>query len=137
MSRGINKVFLLGHVGQDPDVRATQSGARIAKLSLATNRTYKDAAGTKREDVQWQRLTCFGRLADIVDQHVKKGDHIHVEGRIEYSESETDGQKRYWTDIVVNELTMLGASNGEAPPRNDPAQDPTGDDDYDSDRLPF
>ena len=135
MSRGVNKVLLLGHVGQDPDVRATQSGSRIAKLSLATNRTYKDASGTKREDVQWHRLTIFGKLVDVVDQYVKKGDRLFVEGRIEYSTSEKDGQKMYWTDVIVSEMTMLGIT--DATPREEgphPAPDPG---EMPPDDLPF
>jgi single-strand DNA-binding protein len=110
MSRGVNRVSLLGNVGQDPDVRATSSGTPIAKFSLATNRTYKDAAGTKREETQWHKCTVWGKLADIAEQYVKKGDRLYVEGRIEYSESETDGQKKYWTDIIVTEMVMLGST---------------------------
>ena len=111
MSRGVNKVHLIGNVGTAPEIRSTQSGICVAKLTLATNRTYKDAAGEKRDDTQWHRLTVFGKLCDVVEQYVKKGDRLYVEGRIEYSETEgSDGQKRYWTDIVVHELTMLGAT---------------------------
>lgn len=111
MSRGVNKVVLIGNVGTDPDIRSTSSGGQIAKFSLATNRSYKDAAGTKREETQWHRLTVFGKLVDVVDKYVKKGDRLYVEGRIEYSESEKDGQKRYWTDIIVSDLTMLGGDS--------------------------
>ena len=112
MSRSLNKVMLIGNVGNDPDVRATSSGNQVGKLSLATNRQWKDASGQQREKTEWHRLTFFGRLVDIVDQWVKKGDRLYVEGRVEYSETEKDGQKKYWTDIVVTEMVMLGSSPG-------------------------
>ena len=123
MSHGVNKVHLLGNVGQDPDVRSTQSGARIAKLSLATNRKYKDAAGTPRDDTQWHRLIVFGKLVEVVEKWVHKGDRLYVEGRVEYSETEKDGQKRYWTDIIVSELMMLG-DNHDPSARSDPEKLP-------------
>ena len=112
MSRSLNKVMLIGNVGNDPDVRATSSGTQVAKVSLATNRQWKDGSGQQREKTEWHRLTFFGRLVDIVDQWVKKGDRLYVEGRIEYSESEKDGQKRYWTDVIVTEMVMLGSTAG-------------------------
>ena len=112
MSRSLNKVMLIGNVGNDPDVRATSSGTQVAKVSLATNRQWKDGSGQQKEKTEWHRLTFFGRLVDIVDQWVKKGDRLYVEGRIEYSESETDGQKKYWTDVIVSEMVMLGSTPG-------------------------
>jgi single-strand DNA-binding protein len=112
MSRSLNKVMLIGNVGNDPDVRATSSGSQVAKLSLATNRQWKDGSGQQKEKTEWHRLTFFGRLVDIVNQWVKKGDRLYVEGRIEYSETEKDGQKKYWTDIVVTEMVMLGTTGG-------------------------
>ena len=113
MSRSLNKVMLIGNVGSDPEVRATASGARVAKLSLATNRTFQDKAGQQQERTDWHRLTFFGKLADIVEQWVHKGDKIYVEGRLEYSQTQDDqGGTRYWTDIVVNEMMMLGGQGG-------------------------
>jgi len=113
MARSLNKVMLIGNVGSDPEVRMTPSGAKIAKVSLATNRTYQDRTGQQQERTDWHRLTFFGKLSDIVDQWVNKGDRIFVEGRIEYSQTQDDkGGTRYWTDIVVNDLVMLGAGSG-------------------------
>ena len=112
MSRSLNKVMLIGNVGSAPDVRATSSGGQVAKVSLATSRQWKDGSGQQKEKTEWHRLTFFGRLVDIVHQWVKKGDRLYVEGRVEYSETEKDGQKKYWTDIVVNEMVMLGSSPG-------------------------
>ena len=113
MSRSLNKIMLIGHVGSDPELRSTASGVRVAKLSLATNRTFQDRSGQQQERTDWHRLTFFGKLADVVDQWVHKGDRVYVEGRVEYSQTQDDrGGTRYWTDIVVNEMVMLGSGVG-------------------------
>ena len=113
MARSLNKVTLIGNTGGDPDVRSTASGNRVAKLSLATSRSFQDRSGQEQERTQWHRLTFFGRLVDIVEQWVKKGDRLYVEGRIEYSQTQDDrGGTRYWTDIIVNEMIMLGSTGG-------------------------
>ena len=113
MARSLNKVTLIGNAGVDPDVRTTASGARVAKLSLATSRSFPDRSGQQQERTDWHRLTFFGRLADVVEQWVKKGDRLFVEGRIEYSQTQDDrGGTRYWTDVVVNEMIMLGSGGG-------------------------
>jgi single-strand DNA-binding protein len=106
--------MLIGNVGNDPEIRATSSGARVAKISLATNRSWSDRSGQTQEKTEWHRLTFFGRLVDIVEQWVKKGDRLYVEGRIEYSQTEGEGGTKYWTDIVVNEMVMLGSTPGAA-----------------------
>jgi single-strand DNA-binding protein len=105
MSRGVNRVHLIGNVGNDPEIRATSGGTRVAKLSLATGR-YKD------DKTDWHRVTFFGKVVDVVEQYVKKGDRIYVEGRIEYSQTESDNGPKFWTDIVANELTLLGSKDG-------------------------
>jgi single-strand DNA-binding protein len=112
MSRSLNKVMLIGNVGNEPEIRATSGGTRVAKISLATNRSWNDNRGQKQEKTEWHRLTFFGRLVDIVEQYVKKGDKLYVEGRIEYSQTEGEGGPKYWTDIVVNEMVMLGSGQG-------------------------
>ena len=113
--KSVNEVFLIGHVGQDPEIRATTSGSRIASVSFATNHKYKD-----EERTDWHRLKVFGRLVDVVEEYVKKGDRLYVRGRIEYSTTkDTQGNARYWTDIIVNDLVMLGqATPGETKPRS-------------------
>jgi single-strand DNA-binding protein len=117
MSRSLNKVMLIGNVGSDPEVRATASGTRVAKFSLATNRSFQDKSGQQQEKTDWHRLTFFGKLADIVEQWVHKGDKIYVEGRVEYSQTQDDqGGTRYWTDIVVNEMMMIGSGAGAGAP---------------------
>ena len=113
MSRSLNKVMLIGNVGNDPEIRATSGGARVAKLSLATNRSWSGRDGQQQEKTEWHRLTFFGRLVDIVEQWVHKGDKLYVEGRLEYSQTQDDqGGTRYWTDIVVTEMVMLGGASG-------------------------
>ena len=83
MSRGLNKAMLIGNVGNDPDIRATQSGTRIAKFSLATNRTWKDGSGQQKEKTEWHRLTIFGNLVDVVERYVKKGDGPPIQCQID------------------------------------------------------
>ncbi|MEC9242218.1 MAG: single-stranded DNA-binding protein [Gemmatimonadota bacterium] len=110
MSGSLNKVMLIGNVGNDPDVRTTSSGTPIANMSLATTRKWKDGSGEQKEKTEWHRLTVWGKLVDVVERYVKKGDRLYVEGRIEYSESESDGQKKYWTNVNVFEMVMLGST---------------------------
>jgi single-strand DNA-binding protein len=110
MSRSLNKIMLIGNVGNDPDVRTTSSGTPIANMSLATTRKWKDGSGEQKEKTEWHRLTVWGKLVDVVERYVKKGDRLYVEGRIEYSESESDGQKKYWTNVNVLEMVMLGGA---------------------------
>jgi len=113
MSRSLNKVMLIGNLGSDPEIRTTPSGTKVGKLSLATNRTFQDRSGQQQERTEWHRLTFFGKLADIVEQYVTKGDRLYVEGRLEYSQTEDQqGHTRYWTDIVVTEMIMLGQGAG-------------------------
>lgn len=113
MARSLNKVMLIGNVGSEPEIRATSSGSRVAKISLATNRGFQDRSGQQQERTDWHRLTFFGKLADVVEQWVKKGDRLYVEGRLEYSQTQDDkGGTRYWTDVVVQEMVMLGAAPG-------------------------
>lgn len=113
MSRSLNKAMLIGNVGNDPEIRMTPSGAKIAKLSVATNRSFQDRSGQQQDRTDWHRVTFFGKMADIVEQWVHKGDRIYIEGRIEYSQTQDDqGGTRYWTDIVASEMVMLGSSTG-------------------------
>jgi single-strand DNA-binding protein len=111
MSRSLNKVMLIGNIGSEPEIRVTPSGAKVAKLSLATNRTFQGRDGQAQDRTDWHRLTFFGKLADVVEQWVKKGHRLYVEGRLEYSQTTDDqGTVKYWTDVVVNEMVMLGSS---------------------------
>ena len=121
MSRSLNKVTLIGNLGNDPEVRSTTGGNRVATFSLATSRSWNNQAGEKQEKTEWHRCVVWNtkgsQLADIVEKYVKKGDKLYVEGRIEYRQwQDKDGQTRYSTEINVRELIMLGsrsASSGE------------------------
>jgi len=136
MSRSINKVILVGRAGSDPEVRHTQSGTKVAKISLATTRSWTTQSGQDQEKTEWHRVTFWGRLADIVEQYVAKGDRIYVEGRIEYSQTEHDGVTRYWTDIQAQEILLLGGTNDRAPRAPAPTSAPSNPFEDDSD-LPF
>ena len=112
--RGVNKVILVGHLGQDPDVRAMPSGSSVANLSLATNEQGRDKnTGEQQERTEWHRLALFGRLAEIAGQYLRKGAPVYVEGRLRTRKwQDRDGHDRYSTEIVVNELQMLGGRGG-------------------------
>ena len=113
MARSLNKVMLIGNVGSEPEVRTTPSGLKVAKVSLATNRKFNDRSGQQQEKTEWHRLTFWDRVADLVEQYIHKGDRLYVEGRLEYSQTEDDkGNVRYWTDIVVQDMVMLGGQAG-------------------------
>src|SRR4029079_12664835 len=117
VSRSLNKVTLIGNLGNDPEVRSTSGGNRVATFSLATSRSWNDAAGAKQEKTEWHRCivwnTKSSQLADIVERYVKKGDKVYVEGRIEYRQwQDKDNQTRYSTEINVRELIMLGGARG-------------------------
>ena len=108
MSRGVNKVILVGSVGQDPEVRHMPNGNAVSNLSIATSETWKDkTSGEQQEKTEWHRLVFFNRLAEIVDQYVKKGSKIYVEGKLQTRSWEKDGVKQYTTEIVVSEMHML------------------------------
>ena len=117
MSRSLNKVTLIGNLGNDPEVRATSGGNRVATFSLATSRTWNSASGERQEKTEWHRCVVWNtkgsQLADIVEKYVKKGDKLYVEGRIEYRQwQDKEGQTRYSTEINVRELIMLTGRTG-------------------------
>jgi single-strand DNA-binding protein len=114
MAKGVNKVFLLGNVGKDPEIRATQGGMTIASFTLATADRQKDAQGNWQDKTEWHNLVAFSRTAEIVRDYVKKGTPIFVEGKIQTRswDDKESGQKRYKTEILVNELSLLGGGGG-------------------------
>ena len=106
--KSINKVTLIGAVGQDPETRFTAAGLAVASFSLATSEKRKD----KDEVTQWHNCVAFGKLAEIVQQYIVKGSKLYVEGTIQYQTYEKDGEKRMATKIVVNDISMLSPANG-------------------------
>jgi single-strand DNA-binding protein len=114
MAKGVNKVFLLGNVGKDPEIRSTAGGMTVASFSLATADRAKDAQGNWADKTEWHNLVCFQRTAEVVRDYVKKGSQIFVEGKIQTRswDDKTSGEKKYKTEILVNELTLLGGKGG-------------------------
>ena len=110
MAKGVNKVFLLGNVGKDPEIRTTQGGMTVASFSLATAERTKDQTGNWVDKTEWHNLVCFQRTAEVVRDYVKKGSQIFVEGKISNRswDDKESGQKKYRTEILVNELSLLG-----------------------------
>ena len=113
MARGVNKVILVGNLGNDPDVKYTQGGMAITTLSLATTSVRKDRDGNQQEKTEWHRVKLFGKLGEIAGEYLKKGRQVYIEGRLEYGSYEKDGVKHYTTDIVGDEMQMLGGGGGE------------------------
>ncbi|ELU03747.1 hypothetical protein CAPTEDRAFT_51565, partial [Capitella teleta] len=102
MSRGVNKVILVGHVGQDPVVRYTPGGEAVANISLATSEKWKDRNGQPQERTEWHRIVTFGKLADIAQQLVRKGSKLYIEGKLQTRKwQDNHGQDRYTTEVVV------------------------------------
>src|SRR5580704_7019642 len=114
MAKGVNKVLLLGNVGKDPEIRTTAGGMTVASFSLATADRAKDAQGNWADKTEWHNLVCFQRTAEVVRDYVKKGSQIFVEGKIQTRswDDKTSGEKKYKTEILVNELTLLGGKGG-------------------------
>ena len=136
MARGVNKVILVGNLGNDPDVKYTQAGMAITTLSVATTSVRKDRDGNQIEKTEWHRVKLFGKLGEIAGEYLRKGRQVYIEGRIEYGSYDKDGVKHYTTDIVGDEMQMLGGggegggagaggggrseSRGERPQRSTP-----------------
>ena len=140
MARGVNKVILVGNLGNDPDMKYTQGGMAICTLSLATSSVRKDKDGNPQERTEWHRVKLFGKLGEIAGEYLKKGRQVYIEGEIRYDKfTGQDGVEKYFTDIVADEMQMLGgggdshgggrSGGAPSPARND---DPFPDDD-----IPF
>ena len=144
MARGVNKVILIGNLGAEPEVRQTPSGVPVANVSLATSESWIDkATGDRQERTEWHRLVLWRKLAEIAGEYLKKGSKIYVEGKLQTrSWDAEDGQKRYSTEVVVDDMQMLDSRDGDrgGAPMDDPGpmepppehRDPSQDDD-----LPF
>jgi len=121
MAKSVNKVILIGNLGKDPEVKVTPSGTPVAKFSLATNERYKDKAGQWQDRTEWHNLVAWQRTAEIIGEYVKKGSKIYVEGSLRTSswDDKNTGEKKYRTEIVVNDLVLLsGRGDGESASRS-------------------
>ncbi len=148
-SRGLNKVMLIGNLGADPEVRYAANGNPIANVRIATTDSWKDKnTGETQERTEWHRVVFFGRLAEIVQQYLRKGSQIYVEGRLQTRKWQgQDGQDRYTTEIVASDMQMLGGRQGGGgdyapPPQQEPASAPSaapagGNFDEPDDDIPF
>ncbi len=139
MARGINKVILVGNLGKDPEVRYTANGGAVANITIATSEGWKDKqTGQQQERTEWHRVVLFNRLGEIAGEYLKKGSQVYIEGKIQTRKwQDQSGQDRYTTEIVANELQMLGSRGGSgggdfsqdsstdyAPPQKQPSSAP-------------
>lgn len=128
----LNKAMIIGRLGQDPEVRTTQGGTKVATLSIATSEKWKGKDGQKQERTEWHRVVAWGRTAEIAQEYLKKGSQVYIEGPIQTREWEDkDGVKRYTTEIKALQLTMLGGGGKSEPKREEPAAE------IDDKDLPF
>lgn len=110
---GVNKVILVGRLGADPEVRYTSGGTAVAKFNLATSESYKDKDGSRQEKTEWHRVVAFGKLGEICGEYLSKGKQVYVEGRLQTrSWDDKDGNKKYTTEININNMVMLGSGEG-------------------------
>lgn len=125
MARGVNKVILVGNLGRDPEIRYSANGQAIANVNIATSESWKDkTTGEKQEKTEWHRIVFFGRLAEIAGEYLKKGSQIYVEGRLQTRKwQDKEGKDRYTTEIVANEMQMLGSRGGSGGPSDSFNQD--------------
>ena len=118
MARGVNKVILVGNLGQKPEIRYTQTNTAVATLSIATSESWKDKeSGEQREKTEWHRVVFFGKLAEIAEQYLDKGSQLYIEGKLQTRKwQDKDGNDKYTTEILGNEMNMLGGrqSSGDS-----------------------
>ncbi len=145
MARGVNKVILVGNLGQDPEIKYMPSGQAVCNISIATTESWNDkTSGEKIEKTEWHRVVFFRRLAEIAGEYLRKGSQVYVEGRLQTRKwQDQSGNDRYTTEIVANEMQMLGGKGGGVaamPESGSPASQPepvaAGSDDFDDD-IPF
>jgi len=115
MARGINKVILIGNIGQDPEVRFTPNGAAVANLSLATSDSWLDKnSGQRQERTEWHRVVLFNKTAEIAQQYLKKGSKVYIEGRLQTRKwQDQSGQDKYSTEVIANDMQMLDSPSGQ------------------------
>ena len=124
MSRGVNKAIIVGFLGNDPEIRKTQTGATVATISVATSESWTDKnSGQKQTKTEWHRVVAFNRLAEIIEQYLTKGSHVFIDGKLETKKwTDNNGVDRYTTQIVAKEMQMLGSRGDNAEPQSsDPA----------------
>ena len=146
MARGVNKVIIVGNLGADPDTKYMPSGAAVTNLSVATNESWKDKqTGEQKDRTEWHRVAMFGRLAEIAAEYLRKGSQVYIEGKLRTRKwQDQQGNDRYTTEIIADEMQMLGGRTGSGapamgdfgPPPGGPPQGGGGGGDFDDD-IPF
>jgi single-strand DNA-binding protein len=144
MARGVNKVIIVGNLGNDPDTRYMPSGSAVTNLSVATNESWKDKqTGEQKDRTEWHKVAMFGRLAEIAAEYLRKGSQVYIEGKLRTRKwQDQQGNDRYTTEVIADEMQMLGGRSGGAPQmRSDagppPSPPPAGSSgDFDDD-IPF
>lgn len=132
---GVNKVILVGNLGRDPEVRYTKSGQAVASFSLATSERWTGKDGNKEEKTEWHRIVAWGKLGEICGEYLSKGKQVYIEGRLQTREwDDKDGNKRSTTEIVANNMTMLGQAGQQEPGPNSQSMR---EDDREGDDIPF
>ena len=124
MSRGVNKVIIVGNLGKDPEMKYTASGAAIANITVATSESWKDKqTGENQEKTEWHRCVAFGRTAEIIGEYLNKGSQVYIEGGLQTrSWDDNDGKKQYMTEVKIRDVQMLG-SKGASKPESKPSDD--------------
>lgn len=137
MSRGLNKVMIIGHLGRDPEMRYTPSGRPVATFSVAVSRSWNSSSGERRSETEWFKIVAWGNLAEICKKYLNKGQQVYIEGRLQTRRwDDKEGQQRTSVEVVANEMTMLGdrrdknQSNNNAPLDEAPPE-------ADEDEFPF
>lgn len=136
MSRGLNKVMIIGHLGRDPEMRFTPSGRPVTKFSVAVSRSWNSSNGERRSKTEWFTVVAWGNLAEICKKFLTKGQQVYVEGRLETRQWENkEGQKRTSVEVVANEMTMLGTRRDKSSENDDSSYDNPPE--IDEDEFPF
>ena len=128
MARGVNKVIIVGNLGNDPDTRYMPSGSAVTNLSVATNESWKDKqTGEQKDRTEWHRVAMFGRLAEIAAEYLRKGSQVYIEGRLRTRKwQDQQGNDRYTTEIIADEMQMLGGRSGSGAPAMSQSGPPPG-----------
>ena len=137
MANGVNKVIIIGNVGQDPETRYLPSGEAVTNLSVATSESWKDKnSGERKDRTEWHKVVAFGRLAEIISEYAKRGSKLYISGSLRTRQWEKDGQTHYTTEIVAKEMQMLDRKEPEAGNQNQKPE-AGGFDDFEENKIPW
>ncbi len=136
MGRDLNKVMIIGHLGRDPEMRYTPSGRPMTKFSVATSRSWTAPDGERRSETEWFNIVSWGRLAEICNQYLNKGNQVYVEGRLQTRRwQDADGNRKSMTEVVANEMLILGNSHSKAAESSSESE--SYEEEFEEDEFPF